>query len=1198
MSKIPERVNARLSNGVDNAAGHTSLSRYGINDKFNEGGYKYTTPGMSTAFSENMSSLSSVGFDDDHEDFGKGDDLDEDFNIQGIISERFDALIDKEIENANRKLGMSGEETSKGLENNFPNPSFPELGSARKLYLRIGSPSGAKEAQKSRPTLSPDYDQRASSPKLANNSISQQYLNQAGSSLNRVAARTYSLHPDVPQRLSDSALTASKTGTRVDLDSRSSEMQSNTVVMNTGGQSNGSAMIATSHMIFDNQPQQSQNLTQSHSQSRQFDGDSLEDSQINPNVVKRRTSLSENPYLTRSVNFAFEKRDAGQVLQTKQRSQSVTAPVPIPSNCRRQLGLPRARSPLINEAESISSIDFSRDSIKSKSPNSGTASILLPLNVNVDSRDRGSLSPSSMYSNAPDLAGLAHPGVKRSRLNLQDQGPAIVPSVVDLARPVQHLSLNHLPQESNSKAVINALRTLQDKVAALELEKQNAKGKIIDLEKDLVQTRHMLINEQARSIDIQRSPTSTLPDTTRVRHSDIDSPVITASEIQRRQLEDQVKHLESELQMTRQALEREHRIAEVSQEAQEIASELMREAEAKARKAEKKLTIKEKQMRDEMQAVCEELGADVKAIEEDIWENAYESARARLQAEKPPAITEGIQTETDFTSSKAETNSIPTQYPSALDLNSSFVHVANVGVDTITNQIPTDTKRFSVGVQMPNSRIPSFSEKGDSRLQKETGISVRMSATELGSNRVSESGVSRQSDPKLRQSRPSIRDDPKGRLYSPELMVDEKSKSISKEEIESQLSYLRNRALNLERQLEQSRDQHHSAMVERDLARQELSKLQERIRKRERKLKRFNQIQDSPRLRRSRSPSPTRSSPRRLSPRRYSMRDDESEQHIRSPRNAWIVDEVASQLLTTDIDDTGAEADVEESHVHLSKAQADSFGFLNERDISQIRDEIGKAQEQASNFPIQTASQPTVTSEWPIWKDAKARSFGRNREILSTFDRRRKSDGRSRSPKQRGKGEGRGREMPFIVGTFSIETAQNAGKSYSVTANLQKVFSLLKSHNPSLCGVCNKRGQNFRYDSIKADDLTEQSDQDDSYCALHSLGGELLEDQERRDNLRSILAYLEKEFRSLRSTYNDLVIKYESVARDSSLFSQSDGRSRSRRGQRLRDIGDDLKEVIQDMNVKVIFSRSDFAWCFKESYIILNIMMNRANKSL
>ncbi|KAI9138245.1 hypothetical protein BKA69DRAFT_1093005 [Paraphysoderma sedebokerense] len=47
-----------------------------------------------------------------------------------------------------------------------------------------------------------------------------------------------------------------------------------------------------------------------------------------------------------------------------------------------------------------------------------------------------------------------------------------------------------------------------------------------------------------------------------------------------------------------------------------------------------------------------------------------------------------------------------------------------------------------------------------------------------------------------------------------------------------------------------------------------------------------------------------------------------------------------------------------------------------------------------------------------------------------------------------------GREVPFIVG-------KNVGKSHSVTANLQKMYSMLKSHNPALCTLCSNYKQRF-----------------------------------------------------------------------------------------------------------------------------------------
>jgi prefoldin subunit 5 len=48
-------------------------------------------------------------------------------------------------------------------------------------------------------------------------------------------------------------------------------------------------------------------------------------------------------------------------------------------------------------------------------------------------------------------------------------------------------------------AIINALRTLQDRVGKLELEKQNAKERIRTLEEELMSTRQLLSHEKERS---------------------------------------------------------------------------------------------------------------------------------------------------------------------------------------------------------------------------------------------------------------------------------------------------------------------------------------------------------------------------------------------------------------------------------------------------------------------------------------------------------------------------------------------------------------------------------------------------------------------------------------------------------------------------------------------------------------------------
>ncbi|ORY40708.1 hypothetical protein BCR33DRAFT_357012 [Rhizoclosmatium globosum] len=99
----------------------------------------------------------------------------------------------------------------------------------------------------------------------------------------------------------------------------------------------------------------------------------------------------------------------------------------------------------------------------------------------------------------PNLANLANPQGKASLMNLHDQGPAIIPSVVDKVEDgIQRRPVAHLPVDEGSRAVVNALRTLQEKVSKLEGEKENAKSVIQNLESDLVTTRQLLQHERSR----------------------------------------------------------------------------------------------------------------------------------------------------------------------------------------------------------------------------------------------------------------------------------------------------------------------------------------------------------------------------------------------------------------------------------------------------------------------------------------------------------------------------------------------------------------------------------------------------------------------------------------------------------------------------------------------------------------------------
>ncbi|KAJ3274401.1 hypothetical protein HDV01_003005 [Terramyces sp. JEL0728] len=176
------------------------------------------------------------------------------------------------------------------------------------------------------------------------------------------------------------------------------------------------------------------------------------------------------------------------------------------------------------------------------------------------------------------------------------------------------------------------------------------------------------------------------------------------------------------------------------------------------------------------------------------------------------------------------------------------------------------------------------------------------------------------------------------------------------------------------------------------------------------------------------------------------------------------------------------------------------------------------------------------------------------------------------------------REMPFIVG-------KNIGKSFSVTANLQKVFSMLKSHNPDLCSVCSKRAPTLStrhrepssHKPVHVLDSPElpttkakRKSHSEGAAPTKSKSAEVLgiptTDQElkdeisstREDSLLHVLGILEQEFKESKSQYNSLVKQYETIAESMTekTISESSG------SKTLKAIGDDLRLIIQNMETK------------------------------
>ncbi|TPX44525.1 hypothetical protein SeMB42_g01750 [Synchytrium endobioticum] len=154
----------------------------------------------------------------------------------------------------------------------------------------------------------------------------------------------------------------------------------------------------------------------------------------------------------------------------------------------------------------------------------------------------------------------------------------------------------------------------------------------------------------------------------------------------------------------------------------------------------------------------------------------------------------------------------------------------------------------------------------------------------------------------------------------------------------------------------------------------------------------------------------------------------------------------------------------------------------------------------------------------------------------------------------------KGKDLPFIIGT-------SAGKSYSVTANLQKVYSMLKNHNPQLCSVCRRKhsGKRKQEDDGGRDEGwrwcngANDINHDQSSPVQPSSGKSLVK----------VLSLLEDEFNHLKMHYQNLVTRYEEAA-------ESTGRGRHHlpgslgcdSNRTLRVLGDDLRDIIQSMEIK------------------------------
>ncbi|ORX93988.1 hypothetical protein K493DRAFT_352865 [Basidiobolus meristosporus CBS 931.73] len=125
------------------------------------------------------------------------------------------------------------------------------------------------------------------------------------------------------------------------------------------------------------------------------------------------------------------------------------------------------------------------------------------------------------------------------------------------------------------------------------------------------------------------------------------------------------------------------------------------------------------------------------------------------------------------------------------------------------------------------------------------------------------------------------------------------------------------------------------------------------------------------------------------------------------------------------------------------------------------------------------------------------------------------------------------RNLPFIVGT-------NTGKSHSITVNLQKMFSALQKHSPTLCSVCQDRREHGNPGAISRNRI------DDS------------RKNPRQARLERVIKTLEDEFLHLKIQYQKAVSLYEAI----DLTKQPILREQK------SDIAQQLNEILQAMEKK------------------------------
>ncbi|KAJ3075395.1 Centrosomal protein cep57L1 [Podochytrium sp. JEL0797] len=685
---------------------------------------------------------------------------------------------------------------------------------------------------------------------------------------------------------------------------------------------------------------------------------------------------------------------------------------------------------------------------------------------------------SSVASSTPNLAELANPRVKGSHMNLSEQGHHMIPSVVDKVEAGGvRKRVSQLPEDEGTRAVVTALRTLQEKVSKLELDKTT-------LETDLRTTQTLLHRERSRG-------TSTQP----------------------------VSSVDCAFENTATSTQRESFTPSHHYNMFQSHGDLLPQPPP----------------RREMNS-----------------ESVYQS-HGNLSPKLDPQTRQDpiFQSHGDFVA------------PSAPQPPSEYVFQSH-------GELFDPDMGIGRRVEVPPTRD---SEQGRER-QGSAGV---------GMYRQENGGVSETATPTLR------RVESRG-------MRDEGFEYSQKFALETELESTKRKAFILERQLDRFRDLQHLTASERDEAILELNLLKEEIRLGESRVS-----PRSPRVRpRSRSRDAVRSS-----------RGGSSQPH-------WTVPEKKKYTQ----DESGVEGDQEDlesspavPHPHSKSspplctstqpryktpASVTEESFLEKEDVDGLLSEIefvrkrgkdghvrvvatarsgqkgGRGREASSSGPARSrpiggggSSNADHSHPDPQWKriDPARPPLSLPSSSQNVHSTKSPSHNRSLS-KSKTHSAAAGdaeyaREMPFIVGT-------STNKSHSVTANLQTVYALLKAHNPALCSVCTRRKKEAA-DSARSHSPSHSRSgstaASEDHAHHHQKIAEASSGLKETEKLKSVLGTFQKDFSRLKVHYQSLVRYYDSVAEEISRARRTHPASKVDKA-RLHEIGKELKEVIRSMEAK------------------------------